>query len=75
LIYFELSWSLKLLPIWNQTLKRKTLKSYRKQLKDFPSKNITPHKRVFSPLKEYSPPFYERRHTSLVGDPLFRKST
>jgi hypothetical protein len=32
LIYFELFWSLKLLPLWNQAPKRKTLKAYRKQI-------------------------------------------
>jgi hypothetical protein len=40
LIYFELLWSLKLLSLWNQTPKRKTLKAYRKQ-KDLPSKGFT----------------------------------
>jgi hypothetical protein len=46
-------------PLWNQTLKRKTLEVYRKKLKDLPSKKITPPKRVFynfeiilSPLKQ-----------------------
>jgi hypothetical protein len=33
LIYFELLWSLKLLHLWNQTSKRKTLKAYRKQIR------------------------------------------
>jgi hypothetical protein len=51
-----LLWSLKLLPFWHQPSKRKTLKAYRKQIKVLPSKKITPPKRVFSFLKEYSPP-------------------
>jgi hypothetical protein len=49
LIYFEMLWSLNLLLLWNQTPKMKTLEAYMKQLKDLPSKMITPPKRVFSP--------------------------
>jgi hypothetical protein len=56
-IYFELLWSLKLLPLWNQIPQRKTLKTYRKQLKILPSKKITPPKRVFSPSEGISSSF------------------
>jgi hypothetical protein len=51
-----LFWSLKLLPLWNQTPKRKTLKAYRKHLKDLPSKKIAPPKESSSHVEKYSPP-------------------
>jgi hypothetical protein len=57
-------WSLKLIPLWHQPPKRKTLKVYRKQIKTCPLKDLSievskkllllqeysPFKRIFSPF-------------------------
>jgi hypothetical protein len=73
-IFFML-WSLKLLPLWHQPPKRKTLKAYRKQIKVLPSKKNTPFKRVFSLLQEYCLLCHRRINTPPGGDPLLKKRT
>jgi hypothetical protein len=71
LIYFELLWSLKLRPLWNQTTKTKTLKAYKKKLKDVPFKMITPAKRELSPFERVFSPFVWKKTYS----PCCRYST
>jgi hypothetical protein len=48
-IFFTL-WSLKLLPLWHQPHKRKTLKAYRKQIRLALLKDLS-----IEALKDYSP--------------------
>jgi hypothetical protein len=74
LIYFELLWYLKLLPLWNQTPKRKTLKAYRKQIKLVLQKNYSPE-RVFSPFERIFSPFVIDEDIPPIEYPLLRKST
>jgi hypothetical protein len=49
-------WSLKLLPLWHQPPKRKTLEAYRKQIKALSSKRLLPPKE-YSPFERIFSPF------------------